>query len=227
MVVKDEHDRILMTHEAASENGVDARQFLQLCKRPRPPGYGSLLGLCAKLHRSDQSGSSACPISSRPLPYGQESLGTPQKIAALLPPEGQGERTEQNDAPLLAVAKQLWKWRWSLLKKPANPSGEAKQAMAALEREEAGFVHRFRSIIRQLGNLFDSSQAKPKRSSNCNSCARRSTRWTTIICTRFSPSLTITGIRLCGICGKGDGEAPAWVKLRVGDAFAAQTGEKP
>ena len=29
MVVKDEHDRILMTHEAASENGEDARQFLQ------------------------------------------------------------------------------------------------------------------------------------------------------------------------------------------------------
>ena len=29
MVVKDEHDRILMTHEAASENGDDARQFLR------------------------------------------------------------------------------------------------------------------------------------------------------------------------------------------------------
>src|SRR5499433_2659967 len=29
MVVKDEHDRILMTHEAGSENGADARQFLQ------------------------------------------------------------------------------------------------------------------------------------------------------------------------------------------------------
>ena len=32
MVVKDEHDRILMTHEAASENGVNPRQFLQPCK---------------------------------------------------------------------------------------------------------------------------------------------------------------------------------------------------
>jgi hypothetical protein len=28
-VVKDEHDRILITHEAVSENGDDARQFLQ------------------------------------------------------------------------------------------------------------------------------------------------------------------------------------------------------
>jgi hypothetical protein len=32
MVVQDEHDRILSTHEAASENGEDARQFLQRCK---------------------------------------------------------------------------------------------------------------------------------------------------------------------------------------------------
>ena len=30
MVVKDDHDRMLITHEAASENGDDARQFLQL-----------------------------------------------------------------------------------------------------------------------------------------------------------------------------------------------------
>src|SRR5262249_40190272 len=32
MVVKDEHDRILITHEAASEHGDEARQFLQRCK---------------------------------------------------------------------------------------------------------------------------------------------------------------------------------------------------
>src|ERR1043166_9160808 len=32
MVVKDEHDRILITHEAASENGEDARQFLKKLK---------------------------------------------------------------------------------------------------------------------------------------------------------------------------------------------------
>src|SRR5262249_2183216 len=32
MVVKDEHDRILSTHEAASEKGEDARQCLPRCK---------------------------------------------------------------------------------------------------------------------------------------------------------------------------------------------------
>ena len=48
----------------------------------------------------------------------------------------------------------LWTWRWSLLKKPSNVSVEEKQALAALESADAGFVHRFRSIIRQLVNIF-------------------------------------------------------------------------
>ena len=54
----------------------------------------------------------------------------------------------------------LWTLRWSLLKKPANLSMEEKQAIAALESEEAGFVHRFRSIIRQLVTLFDHSHSE-------------------------------------------------------------------
>ena len=58
------------------------------------------------------------------------------------------------------MAKQLWTLRWSLLKKPANLSVEEKQAIAALEREDAGFVHRFRSIIRQLVNIFDYSHSE-------------------------------------------------------------------
>lgn len=33
MVIKDEHDRILMTHEAASENGEEAQQFLKHVKK--------------------------------------------------------------------------------------------------------------------------------------------------------------------------------------------------
>ena len=57
-------------------------------------------------------------------------------------------------------AKTLWTLRWSLLKKPANVSIEEKQAIAALESEDAGFVHRFRSIIRQLVTLFDHSHSE-------------------------------------------------------------------
>jgi hypothetical protein len=57
-------------------------------------------------------------------------------------------------------AKTLWKLRWSLLKKPANVSVEEKQAIAELEREDAGFVQRFRHIIRQLVHIFDHTHSE-------------------------------------------------------------------
>ena len=60
----------------------------------------------------------------------------------------------------MALAKKLWTLRWSLLKKPSNLSVEEKQAMTALESEDEGFVHSFRSIIRQLVNLFDHSHSE-------------------------------------------------------------------
>ena len=91
MVVKDEHDRILMTHEAGSENGDDARQFLQKLKDLGLNVTAAFARLLAKLHRGDQSGLSSGPISGRPFPYGQEYLGAPQKSAVILPQEDQGE----------------------------------------------------------------------------------------------------------------------------------------
>jgi hypothetical protein len=46
---------------------------------------------------------------------------------------------QQHEA-CMALAKQLWKVRWSLLKKPSNLSVEDKQAIAALESEGEGVV---------------------------------------------------------------------------------------
>ena len=60
----------------------------------------------------------------------------------------------------MALAKQLWKLRWVLLKKPGNLSPEEKQTITALEREDDGFVQRFRSIIRQLVNIFDHAHSE-------------------------------------------------------------------
>jgi len=54
----------------------------------------------------------------------------------------------------------LWKLRWSLLKKPGNLSVEEKQAIAQLESEDEGFVHRLRHIIRQLVNIFDHAHSE-------------------------------------------------------------------
>ena len=150
MVVKDEHDRILMTHEAGSENGVDARKFLQKLKD---------LGLHVTAAFADYSQSFTEAIKAV---YPQARLQadhfhTVKNIwghlkKALLADrrkiKARGEAKNAQDC--LELAKTLWKLRWSLLKKPSNLSAEEKQAIAELEREDEGFVHSFRNIIRQL-----------------------------------------------------------------------------
>jgi len=69
-------------------------------------------------------------------------------------------RESQQHEARMVLAKKLWTWRWSLLKKPCNVSGEEKQAITALESEDEGFVHSFRSIIRQLVNIFDHAHSE-------------------------------------------------------------------
>ena len=71
----------------------------------------------------------------------------------------------QQDEACMALAKKLWTWRWSLLKKPGNVSAEETQALAELASEDEGFVHSFRHIIRQLVHIFDHahSAAQAKR----------------------------------------------------------------
>ena len=155
MVVKDEHDRILITHEAASENGEDAKKFLQQVKD---------LGLNVTAAFSDYSQSFTEAIKAV-WPHARfqaDHFHTVKNIwghlkKALLAyrrkVKASGE-AQQHEASI-ALAKKLWTWRWSLLKKPSNLSGEEKQAITALESADEGFVHRFRHIIRQLVHIFD------------------------------------------------------------------------
>jgi hypothetical protein len=160
MVIKDEHDRILITHEAASENGDDARQFLQHIKD---------LGLNVTAAFSDDSQSFTEAIKAIwPRARLQaDHFHTVKNIWGHLTKsllsyrrtiKTSGEAM-QNEA-CMALAKQLWTWRWSLLKKPSNVSVEEKQAIAERESEDEGFVHRFRSLIRQLVNIFDHAHSE-------------------------------------------------------------------
>src|SRR6266705_7027254 len=160
MVVKDEHDRILITHEAASENGADAKKFLQHVKD---------LGLNVTAAFSDYSPSFTEAIKAvwPQARFQADHFHTVKNIwghlkKALLSyrRKVKASGAEKNDAHLMALAKQLWKLRWVLLKKPTNLSLEEKQTMAELEREDEGFVQRFRSIIRQLVNIFDHAHSE-------------------------------------------------------------------
>jgi transposase len=160
MVVKDEHDRILITHEAASENGEDARQFLSRCKD---------LGLKVTAAFSDysQSFTEAIKAVYPQARFQADHFHTVKNIwghlkKSLLSYRRQikASGAETRDEQLLALAKQRWKLRWSLLKKPGNLSVEEKQALAELEREDEGFVQSFRNIIRQLVNIFDHTHSE-------------------------------------------------------------------
>jgi Transposase len=160
MVVKDEHARILMTHEAASENGDDARQFLQRLK-----DHG--LKVTAAFSDYSQSFTEAIKAVYPHARFQADHFHTVKNIwghlkKALLSYRRQikARGEAQHDQECVELAKTLWKLRWSLLKKPANFSAEEKQAMAALEREDEGFVRSFRSIIRQLVNIFDHSHSE-------------------------------------------------------------------
>jgi Transposase len=160
MVVKDEHDRILITHEAESENGEDARQFLQKLKA---------LGLNVTAAFSDYSQSFTEAIKAV-YPHARfqaDHFHTVKNIWGHLKKSLLSYRRQikargeaQNDQDCVALAKTLWQLRWSLLKKPTNLSAEEKQAIAELEREDEGFVHSFRNIIRQLVNIFDHSHSE-------------------------------------------------------------------
>ena len=160
MVVKDEHDRILITHEVASEHGEDARQFLQQVKD---------LGLNVTAAFSDDSQSFTEAITAV-YPHARfqaDHFHTVKNIWGHLKKsllsyrrqiKSRGE--EKKDEACIALATKLWQLRWSLLKKPSNVSVEDKQAMAELESEDEGFVHSFRTIIRQLVHIFDHAHSE-------------------------------------------------------------------
>src|SRR3989442_204516 len=160
MVVKDEHGRILMTHEAASENGDDARQFLQRLK-----DHG--LKVTAAFSDDSHSFTEAIKAVYPHARFQADHFHTVKNIwghlkKSLLSYRRQVKASGEgnNDAQRIALAKQLWQLRWVLLKKPAHLSLEEKQAITALERDDEGFVHRFRSLIRQLVNIFDHAHSE-------------------------------------------------------------------
>ena len=160
MVVKDEHDRILMTHEAASENGDEARQFLQQLKDRG-------LKVTAAFSDYSQSFTEAIKAVFPHARFQADHFHTVKNVWGHLKKSLLSYRRQvkasgeaQQDAVCLALAKKLWNMRWSLLKKPGNLSAEEKQALAALESEDTGFVHSFRTIIRQLVNIFDHTHSE-------------------------------------------------------------------
>src|SRR6266700_3908617 len=150
----------LMTHEAAAENGDDARQFLQ---RFKDRGLKVTAAFSDDSHSFTEAITAVYPQARLQADHchtvkhiwghlQKSLLSSRRKIKA----HGEAHHEEQ----VMERAKTLWKLRGSLLKKPATLSLEETQALAALEREDAGLVQSFRHIMRQRVNIFDHTHSR-------------------------------------------------------------------
>jgi hypothetical protein len=154
LVVKAEHARILIPHDAASEQGDNAQQFLQRWQDH---------GLKVTAAFSDDSPSftaaikAVCPAArfqTDHVPTVKHGWGHLTKALFSSRRQVTARGDAQQEEACLAWAQQFWTWRGSLLTKPSNFSAKAQQALAALASEDAGFVHSFRQLLRPVVHLF-------------------------------------------------------------------------
>lgn len=160
MVIKDEFGRILITHEVESENGDDARKFLQKLKDA---------GIIIVSAFSDYSESYVRAIKEvfPDAKFQADHFHTAKNIWKHLKKclleyrrKLKAEGEDKQDKDMLEIASELWKLRWTLLKKPSNLSEEEREKIKALEKKDSGFISKFRSVITQIVNIFDHSNTE-------------------------------------------------------------------
>jgi hypothetical protein len=159
MVIKDEFDRILITHEADSENSEEAKKFLRRIK-------DSGLKITEAFSDYSKSFTEAIKEVFPAVRFQADHFHTAKNVwkhlkKALLEyrKDLKGSAEKENNQKLIDMASKLWKLRWSLLKKPSNLSRKERKAIEELE-ESDGFILKFRSILRQVVNIFDHSSTE-------------------------------------------------------------------
>lgn len=162
MVIKDEHDRILITHEANSENKDEAIKFLLKIKN---------LGVNVVAAFSDYSKSFTEAIKEvyPDVKFQADHFHTVKNIwkhlkqAYLdfrrdLKGSIDNYKSKWKHEEIEELAKELWDLRWVVLKKPSNLSAEEQKALSELEKKDNdGFVKNFRAIIKSIVSIFDKS----------------------------------------------------------------------
>lgn len=160
MVIKDEYDRILITHESESENKENAKKFLEKIKKA---------GISIHFAFSDYSKSFIEAIKEvfPEAKFQADHFHTVKNIWKHLKKGLLEYRREikeagknENDEQLLDFASKLWELRWSLLKKPKNLSEDERIEIESIETEDTGFIKKFRGFVRQLVNIFDHSNSE-------------------------------------------------------------------
>jgi Transposase len=165
MVIKDEYDRILITHEAESESKEEAKKFLQKIKG---------LGINVMSAFSDYSKSFTEPIKEvfPAVKFQADHFHTVKNIWKHLKKsylefrrdiKGKVEnyKSKRKKQEIEELAKILWDLRWTLLKKPCNLTEEETKKIKDLENmEKDGFIKNFRSILKNIVSIFDESKSE-------------------------------------------------------------------
>ena len=160
MVIKDESDRILPTHETGSENAGEAEKFLRKLKDSGINTVSafsdyskSFMGAIKKVFPNAKFQADHFHTVKTVWGHLRTALSAYRKSL-------KSEGTETGNTEMTETASKLWKIRWSLLKKPSNLSEEEKQGIEEPEKTDSGFISEFRSVIRQTVNIFDYSNTE-------------------------------------------------------------------
>lgn len=165
MVVKDENDRILMTHEASSENKDEAIKFLEKIKRQ---GVNIKFAFCDYSKSFIEAIKAVYPDAKIQADHFHtvKNLWGHLKKSFLKFRRGvkkESSNTENEFEKIMfeEFAKKLWELRWIFLKKPDNLTEDEKIEIKKLESyDDTKFLNIFRTIISSLLDLFNNSKSE-------------------------------------------------------------------
>ena len=126
MVVKDEHDRILMTHAAGSEHGADARKFLQKRKDLGLHVTAAVADDSQSFPEAIKAGSPQARLQADHFHTVKHIWGHLKKALLSYRRKIKARGEAKNEQEGIALAKTLWKLRGTLLKKPGNLSRQSR-----------------------------------------------------------------------------------------------------
>lgn len=159
-VLKDDFDRILITHEADSENSEEAKKFLEKLRDTGIKITSVFSGYSKSLTKAIRE---VFPEAKFQADHFHTVKGIWKHLKEALSEyrrnlKADGEK--EDDKEMSDMASKLWELRWLILRKPSNLSDEESKEIEGLEKKGDGFIAKFRSVIGQIMNIFDFSNTE-------------------------------------------------------------------
>lgn len=160
MVIKDESDRILITHETGTENAAEAEKFLSKLRNAGTDITSAFSDYSKSLIRAIKEVFPNAEFQADHFHTMKTIWGHLKKALSVYRKDSKLTCKETDDMELSETASKLRELRWSLLKKPSNLSEEEEKKTEELEKTDSGFISGFRSVIRQIVNISDYSDTE-------------------------------------------------------------------